>query len=143
MAVDGHQEVSSQVLGLYSSLAFTPPPGQFTVLASLVLASTTTLKVISLATGSKCLPAVRLPDQGDALHDSHAETLARRAAIRWFFEEIARSIAGEGSQWIEVGDDKRYYLKSGVRIHMYISTPPCTDSLSSSYVHHSRFFQRR
>jgi tRNA-specific adenosine deaminase 1 len=136
MAVDRHQEVSSHVLGLYSSLAFTPPPGQFTVLASLVLASTTTLKVISIATGSKCLPAARLPD-------SHAEILARRAAIHWFFEEIDRSIAGEGSQWIEMGDDRRYCLKSGVRIHMYISTPPCTENLPSSYDHGSRFFQRR
>jgi len=120
------QEISSYVLELYYSLAFRPPPGQFTVLASLVLASTK-LKAISLATGSKCLPATRLSKQGDALHDSHAETLARRAAIRWFLEEIIRSIAGLGSEWIERGDDERYGLKKGVHIYLYVTTPPCAD----------------
>jgi tRNA-specific adenosine deaminase 1 len=125
MLYDGPEEVSAHVLELYSSLTFKPPPCQFTVLASLVLVSTEGLKAISLATGSKCLPAARLPDQGDALHDSHAEILARRAAILWFLEEIARSTTGN-SQWIEQGDDGRYDLKNGVQIHMYISTPPCT-----------------
>lgn len=119
------QSVASHVLELYSSLAFRPPPGQFTVLASLVLVSTETIKVISLATGSKCLPVARLPKQGDALHDSHAEILARRAAIRWFLEEIIRSVSAGVSQWIELGDDDRYGLKYGIRVFLYISTPPC------------------
>jgi tRNA-specific adenosine deaminase 1 len=127
MAV-GPDEISSHALELYSSLAFSPPPGQFTVVASLVLASSLALKSISLATGSKCLPAMRLPNQGDALHDSHAEILARRAAIRWLLEEITRSVAGSSSQWIERQHDGRYALQNGVHMHMYISTPPCMDN---------------
>lgn len=122
MASDG---VVYRILELYSSLTFRPPPGQFTILASFILSSGNSLKIISLATGSKCLPAARLPQQGDALHDSHAEILARRAATRWFLEEVTRSVTQGGSQWIEKGDDRRYALKNNVHMHMYVSTPPC------------------
>ena len=45
------------------------------------------VKVLALATGSKCLPEVDLPTDGSLVHDSHAEVLARRCFIRcgtWF-----------------------------------------------------------
>ncbi|KAF8488931.1 hypothetical protein F5888DRAFT_1750230 [Russula emetica] len=39
--------------------------------------------------GVKCLPTSCLPVRGDALHDSHAEVIARRGAIRsWLLEEV-------------------------------------------------------
>lgn len=117
--------VVRQVLELYSSLTFRPPPEQFTILAAFVLSTGNSVKIISLATGSKCLPATRLPQQGDALHDSHAEILARRAATRWFLEEITRCVAQGGSQWIEKGNGGLYALKGDVHMHMYVSTPPC------------------
>jgi len=121
MTSDG---VVKQVLELYSSLNFRPPPGQFTILASFILSSPKSLKIIALATGSKCLPAARLSIF--PLHDSHAEILARRAATRWFLEEVARSVSQGTSQWVQKDADGRYGLKDDVHIHMYISTPPCT-----------------
>ncbi len=119
-------DVASLVLSTYAGLKFKPPDGQFTILAGFVLSDGETAKVISLGTGSKCLPATRLSRNGDALHDSHAEVLARRGAVRWFLEEISRSCdATSGSRWISRGSDAKYELKVDVRLDMYISTVPC------------------
>ncbi len=119
--------VATLVLSEYSKLDFRPPDGQFTILAGFVLQNSEELKLISLGTGSKCLPAARLPEAGDALHDSHAEVLARRGAVRWFLEEIARSCTAPepASSWICRQGDGKYALNTGTTLNMYISTVPC------------------
>lgn len=134
-AMNGFDGVSSRILELYSTLRFKPPPGQFTILASFVLFNGDNAKIISLATGSKCLPTVRLSEEGDAVHDSHAEILARRAAVRWFLEEVSRSqLQSSGSNWIIRQSDGRYGLQDAVQVSMYISTPPCAaESLCNQY----------
>ena len=113
---------------------------QFTILAAFVLVHTDTqiqadsenvshrhFKVISLATGSKCLPKSRLPPRGDALHDSHAEVLARRGLVRWLYEEIRRYHShASTSEWIHRDESSgKFSLKHNVSLYMYISTIPC------------------
>ncbi|KAI9066359.1 adenosine deaminase/editase [Trametes sanguinea] len=123
--------VASQVQTIYSRLKFRPPDGQFTILAGFVLRTSEELRVISLGTGSKCLPAERLPPHGDALHDSHAEVLARRGFIRWILEEIGRLCSSEvpySSPWICPQEDGTYRLRETVAVDMYISTVPCGDA---------------
>ncbi|KAJ8588748.1 hypothetical protein M405DRAFT_792528 [Rhizopogon salebrosus TDB-379] len=115
----------------YSSLDFKLPLGTFTILAAIALTSAESLtqpKIIALATGCKCLPKDKLPLQGEAVHDSHAEVLARRCAVRWLFEEIDRAILSGSSHWVSKSTDGRYCLKDGVKTMMYISTPPCGDA---------------
>ncbi|KAG1773854.1 adenosine deaminase/editase [Suillus occidentalis] len=119
----------------YASLNLKLPTGTFTILAAIALISsdpsTIQPKIIGLATGCKCLPKDKLPLQGEAVHDSHAEVLARRCAIRWLIEEIGRA-ASDGSHrhsvWILKTADDRYRLRDGVHMIMYISTPPCGDA---------------
>ncbi|KAL5527549.1 hypothetical protein ACEPAG_6350 [Sanghuangporus baumii] len=109
---------------------------QYTVLAAFVLQISSgtyvdynELKVVSLATGAKCLPTARFPPRGDALHDSHAEVLARRAFVRWLYEESQHTMhASNGSQWIERCEEGKWRLKEDVKLHMYISTVPCGDA---------------
>ncbi|KAK0498367.1 adenosine deaminase/editase [Armillaria luteobubalina] len=110
---------------IYGSLNFYPPDGKFTILASFFLTDERRTKVISIATGTKCLPTIRLPSQGEALHDSHAEVLARRGAIRWCMEEILRSTT---SDWIVCLTSGKYALRDGVALNLYISTVPCGDA---------------
>lgn len=119
--------VARATLNLYSALKFRPAnPTQYTILSSFTLVHRAgTITPISLATGSKCLPATRLSSNGDAVHDSHAEILSRRGAIRWFMEEICRSTQQQPSEWIEPKISGKWGLKSGVSVHMYISTLPC------------------
>ena len=127
MVEDSPDTIAALVLSKYAEQKFKPPDGQFTILAGFVLRSAESLKVISLGTGSKCLPASRLPHNGDALHDSHAEVLARRGAIRWFLEEIARSCSTSAatSTWIRRREDGKFALREGTTLIMYISTVPC------------------
>ncbi|KAG1902967.1 adenosine deaminase/editase [Suillus fuscotomentosus] len=119
----------------YASLNLKLPTGTFTILAAIALISSDSLsiqpKIIGLATGCKCLPKDKLPLQGEAVHDSHAEVLARRCAIRWLIEEIGRAASGGShwhSAWITKMADDRYRLKDGVYMIMYISTLPCGDA---------------
>ena len=116
-----------EALRQYHSLGTYPSNGTYTILAAIALVNHTQTKIIGLATGCKCLPEDRLPEKGDSLHDSHAEVLARRCARRWLLEEIQRYITcGGSSQWLIKDDNNGVFtLKEGVRVVMYISTPPC------------------
>jgi len=121
--------LAAAVNAAYTSLRFKPPPGQYTILAGFILVSPERHQVISLATGSKCLAANRLSGRGESVNDSHAEVLARRGALLWFFDEVCRMrncASGETSCWIEKHPSGKYRLQDTVRIHMYISTVPCT-----------------
>ncbi|OSX59308.1 hypothetical protein POSPLADRAFT_1150023 [Postia placenta MAD-698-R-SB12] len=114
---------------LYTSLHHKLPDGKYTIVASFVLSRRKALKVISLATGSKCLPTEKFTEEGDALHDSHAEVLARRGAQRWFLEEIQRISSGEhDSPWVRKTTDDMFELLDNVEITLYISTVPCGDA---------------
>ena len=134
--------IVSATLFQYSSLPFAPQPGKHTVLASFALHDTHSgrVQLLSLGAGVKCLPASRLPVRGDALHDSHAEVIARRGAIRWLLEEVqrdARARLEEGqnehsatasaslSAWVCARDDGLYALRDNVHLWMYASTVPC------------------
>ncbi|KAH7070895.1 hypothetical protein BKA62DRAFT_778842 [Auriculariales sp. MPI-PUGE-AT-0066] len=102
--------------------------GAFTVLAAFALVRDDLIKVIALATGTKCLPLDRLPPAGDALHDSHAEVVARRAALRWFMEEIGRARAAvppNSSRWLAPTAEGKWTLRLDVQVFFYVSMLPC------------------
>ena len=131
--------IVSATLSQYSSLPFAPQPGKHTVLASFALHDTHSgsVQLLSLGAGVKCLPASRLPVRGDALHDSHAEIIARRGAIRWLLEEVQRDAQAaqgqnEHSAWVYARDDGLYVLRDNVHLWMYASTVPCTLLRASS-----------
>lgn len=116
------------IMTMYQNLSFQPPSSQYTILASFSLVSTprSKLHILSLATGTKCLPESKLPSGGEAVHDSHAEVLARRGALRWFLEEIGRCRDTRfQSEWISLCTDGKYALKDDVELILYISTVPC------------------
>lgn len=136
-------DIVKETLNIYSSLRFQPANvNQYNILASIALRldhvpqiDLSIVKVISVATGAKCLPESRLSFSGDTIHDSHAEILARRGFIRWLLEEVRRSAAFEShtakpgcapSLWIERDDEgHKWHFKKGVTLHLYISTLPC------------------
>ncbi|PPQ77271.1 hypothetical protein CVT25_010853 [Psilocybe cyanescens] len=133
------------ILDAYSSFSYKPQHSQWTILASFFLTrrrSTPSvgveggedeIKVISLATGTKCLPTNRFSPRGETVHDCHAEVLARRSALRWFLEEILRICSSDGvgsfcSAWIALGKDGKYAPRKGVHLNLYVSTLPCGDA---------------
>ncbi|KAF7776109.1 hypothetical protein Agabi119p4_4502 [Agaricus bisporus var. burnettii] len=140
-------EAIEAVFQIYKGTGFKPPPKQFTVLAAFFLTISTSHisnvrqppKVISLSTGTKCMPAIKYSPRGELVHDSHAEVLARRGAARWLLEEIGRISDSREyiSEWltrtdttpsIDPDQPPRYKLRDGVEVNMYISTLPCGDA---------------
>ncbi|KAI6128449.1 adenosine deaminase/editase [Pisolithus croceorrhizus] len=130
MTTDEDSAFVQDVLKKYHSLNTTPHNRTHTILAAIALSYPGETKTIGLATGCKCLPKNRLPEQGDALHDSHAEVLARRCARRWLLEEIQRYVTSGGlSRWLVKDEsDAKFRIKEGVQVIMYISTLPCGDA---------------
>ncbi|KAF5363320.1 hypothetical protein D9756_000580 [Leucocoprinus leucothites] len=126
---------------IYANIGFRPPPKQFTILASFYMINQISIvevicKPVSLATGTKCTPAIKYSPCGELMHDTHAEVLARRGAVRWLMEEIGRLRTAKQyvSDWlVETGSKDQndsdesppYRLRPDVSLHMYVSTLPC------------------
>ncbi|XP_068239384.1 tRNA-specific adenosine deaminase 1-like [Palaemon carinicauda] len=102
--------------------------GEYTLLACVVKRdSDGNLEVVSLGTGSKCIGASLLPCNGDALHDSHAEVIARRAFVSYLIEQIIHAASGNGSI-LECTESGKYKVKPGFTFHFYSSHTPCGDA---------------
>eukprot|EP00057_Strongylocentrotus_purpuratus_P006959 XP_011661433.1 PREDICTED: tRNA-specific adenosine deaminase 1-like [Strongylocentrotus purpuratus] len=100
------------------------------VLQSNLCGSESELKVVSMATGSKCLGASKMSKTGDVLNDSHAEVLARRGFLRYLYHQLRCAMTGshENSIFYQPGEDGKCKLKEGVRFHFFTSQTPCGDA---------------
>lgn len=140
--------VAGAALAAYGALPNHGKPGvrsngvpEWTVLAAMGLVlprgseglsgSLPEIRVVSIGTGVKVLPAVRLPPLGDTVHDSHAEVLARRGFRRWLIHEASRVARGEASGVLERQGDK-FTLVPGVEVWLYVSALPVCVVLASA-----------
>ncbi|TFK29328.1 adenosine deaminase/editase [Coprinopsis marcescibilis] len=131
MSISPFDHIVRHIHATYKSLSFVPPHSQFTVLASFFLVNEVTRqhKTISIATGTKCIPGSKLSNRGELVHDSHAEVLARRSALRWLFEEIIRTSSDQESQWLaRCRGTGKFRLRDNVTLCLYVSTLPCGDA---------------
>lgn len=123
--------VSEVCLSKFKALGKTGKPkddGEYTLLACFVKrCNQEKLEVVALGTGSKCIGASRLPSNGDILHDSHAEVIARRAFMLYLISEIDQAISGEASI-VERKQSGKFNVIPGVTFHFYISQTPCGDA---------------
>lgn len=137
------ERVSNAVFSLYRSLPKKGKPQgrEITVMAAFLLSSPfDVLEVVALGTGTKCIGKSLLSPNGDVVNDSHAEIIARRALLRFFYAEIARLRSSDRDGEI-VGDrnsnanlfrlfakgssNTKYEMIPGWNIHLYISQLPC------------------
>lgn len=135
--------IAKIVLQKFSELTdgFVSPNARRKVLAGIVMTSSaddeeaaSTAKVISLGTGTKCINGEYMSDKGLALNDCHAEIIARRGLLRFFYDQLKMHLSDdEGKRNMsifELQDDGQpgFQLKGEIQFHLYISTSPCGDA---------------
>ncbi|XP_031393245.1 tRNA-specific adenosine deaminase TAD1 isoform X2 [Punica granatum] len=149
------ERVSEKVLSLYNSLPKKGKPQgrEVTVLAAFLLSSPCQeLEVVSLGTGTKCIGGSLRSPNGDVVNDSHAEVISRRALMRFFYTQIQRLNDLYGAEQPEFDDQSKssplqlildgpgqgkYRMRSGWKLHLYISQLPCGVASPSSLLSES------
>ena len=90
-----------------------------------------------LGTGTKCLGQNEISDQGDLVHDSHAEVIAKRVFVLYLMTEVKKCLegqSGEGFLRKVQGQDNLVELDPDVTLYFYTSFPPCGDATISKKV---------
>ena len=98
------------------------------VLIQTVVENNTSCFVASMGTGSKCVGQRKLSVEGDILHDSHAEIIARRSFLLYLYSNLESIYAGLENILFELDPiSKKCRLKKGISILFFSSHTPCGD----------------
>lgn len=130
------QELSDRLSGkvnewLLKVMADSADSAKWKVLAGIAMTTEDSeeVRVVAVATGTKCINGEYISMNGFVLHDCHAEVVSRRCFKDFLFSQLELWQQGRGSESVlELRDDKcGFRVKSGIRFHLYISTSPCGD----------------
>jgi len=119
----------------YNLLKKTGKPNihEWTVLSGIILKDADgSLCLVALATGTKCLGEAEVinstpEERGCRLSDSHAEVLARRAFIRYLYDQIDMILNGSESVVFKRNSKNKIKLNSNISFHFFSSQTPCGD----------------
>ncbi|XP_020621427.1 double-stranded RNA-specific adenosine deaminase-like isoform X3 [Orbicella faveolata] len=84
-------------------------------------------RVVAVGTGNRCVTGKRLSMEGKAVNDSHAEIVARRSLLRFFYGQLSSYYDGKESIFALSKGSRRLVVREDVSFHLYISTAPCGD----------------
>ncbi|KAK4411371.1 tRNA-specific adenosine deaminase TAD1 [Sesamum angolense] len=134
------EKVAASVVSVYSSLPKKGKPQgrEVTVLAAFLLSTPSQdLQVVALGTGTKCIGHTRRSVGGDVVNDSHAEVFY--AEIDCITKNYGKPSDGNGCLELKSDDmislvfhvssdelgKRKFKLKSGWQLHLYVSQLPC------------------
>ena len=130
--------LAAQVQQAYSQLAkdlVIAQPGR-KVVAGFVMTTPTdnTPTVVSIGTGTRCVEGDKLSLEGVVVHDSHAEVVARRSLLRFFYRQLQSYFSGRSDTIFvpSASEEGKLTVHDGVEFHLYISTAPCGDGAQFS-----------
>eukprot|EP00939_MAST-03C_sp_MAST-3C-sp1_P003811 g3811.t1 len=107
-----------------------PCENEWTVMAAICRKERETLRVVSVATGTKSLGADALRKDGCVLRDCHAEVLAKRA-FRWYLmDQIDKLCIDDcaSDAYDRSAKDSPVVRRRGVEYYMFVSQAPCGDA---------------
>ena len=111
-----------------------PQPGR-KVIASFVMEDTITeqMKVVSAGSGTRCITGDHMSLEGFVVNDSHAEVVARRSLLRFFYQQLAAHHQGsQDTIFIQSENPALSKVRYNLKFHLYISTAPCGDGAQFS-----------
>ncbi|XP_016989667.1 tRNA-specific adenosine deaminase 1 [Drosophila rhopaloa] len=121
------QNIAKLCLDKFESLpkAGKPTANQWTVLAGIVEFNrkTRSSQLVALGCGTKCIGQSKLCSQGLILNDSHAEVLARRAFLRFLYQELKQERIFRWNCNLN-----SYDMDEHVEFHFLSTQTPCGDA---------------
>ena len=111
-----------------------PQPGR-KVIAAFVMENTETeaMKVVSVGSGTQCITGDQMSTEGLVVNDSHAEVVARRSLMRFFYKQLLAKLSGQGNTVFTDNDTSDpAKVHDTLKFHLYISTAPCGDGAQFS-----------
>uniref|UniRef100_A0A146LV80 tRNA-specific adenosine deaminase 1 n=1 Tax=Lygus hesperus TaxID=30085 RepID=A0A146LV80_LYGHE len=145
---ESYDRIVRKVHDLYESLGKSGKPKsdeEWTCLASVVMENDSSFRVVSLATGTKCIGANAMVMDGTVVNDSHAEVLARRNFLRYLYDQLEITVQCGPS--IFTKNNQKFQLKPGVKFHFYTSQVPCGDAsiipMDNTVIDQVHFGQKR
>ncbi|XP_071943509.1 double-stranded RNA-specific editase 1-like [Antedon mediterranea] len=86
-------------------------------------------QILCITTGTKCVSGEYMSEKGLAVNDCHAEIVARRSLLRFFYSQLELHKDRETiEQSVFENLGNGFQLREGHRFHLYISTSPCGDA---------------
>ncbi|XP_043492012.1 tRNA-specific adenosine deaminase 1 [Polistes fuscatus] len=128
-------KIATLCIEKYNALKKTgkPTDNEWTILSGIILKTECeSLSVVSLATGTKCvggLELIKTPphERGSKLSDSHAEILARRAFLRYLYDQIDIVLSGFKSNILFLNEENKLEMYPSISFHFFSSQSPCGD----------------
>ena len=111
-----------------------PQPGR-KVIAAFVMENVATedLNIVSLGSGTRCITGEQMSLDGMVVNDSHAEVVARRSLMRFFYKQLSYFFQGaQDTIFVKDEHSSLAQVKDGIKFHLYISTAPCGDGAQFS-----------
>ena len=129
-------DLSHACYGQVQSTVDYPQPGR-KVIAAFVMEdmSSGEMKVVSIGSGTRCITGDNMSLEGCVVNDSHAEVIARRSLIRFFYKQLLIFYGGVSSNSVftaSEGQSSLLHVKENLKFHLYISTAPCGDGAQFS-----------
>ena len=126
--------------GFYTQVQRTiefPQPGR-KVIAAFIMENTLSgeMKVVSMGSGTRCITGDKMSLEGCVVNDSHAEVIARRSLMRFFYKHLLAYHQGNSVAVDTIFDasegENLLKVKEKLKFHLYISTAPCGDGAQFS-----------